>query len=202
VPKFSSEENYFPVFENNTADLQTLEARVVIKITAFYTYMKAARDAGRSLSAIGAQDEDGAFPAVSSPRNTSRQEVLRNLLYMLYLAFESGRLAIEDLVEYEPERADDIITILISELEAYRFLRSQFIDEADVRHQRLMLREPQYTRLIREIHDQVNEGRSAALKRSAGDASQSVESASPWEPAWRLLTELQKRADAALVAGS
>ena len=41
---FSSQENYFPVFETNTRDLQTLEARVVINITEFYTYMMAFRD--------------------------------------------------------------------------------------------------------------------------------------------------------------
>jgi hypothetical protein len=34
---FASQENYFPVFESNTRDLQTLEARVVINITEFYT---------------------------------------------------------------------------------------------------------------------------------------------------------------------
>ena len=45
---FASQENYFPVFESNTRDLQTLEARVVINITEFYTYMKAFRDYLRS----------------------------------------------------------------------------------------------------------------------------------------------------------
>ena len=51
---FTSEENYFPVFENNTRDLQSLEAHVVINITAFYTYMKAVRDSTRSLVDMGA----------------------------------------------------------------------------------------------------------------------------------------------------
>ena len=41
---FTSQENYFPVFEANNKYLQKLEARVVINITAFYTYMKAVRD--------------------------------------------------------------------------------------------------------------------------------------------------------------
>jgi hypothetical protein len=35
--QFTSLENYFPVFEGNTRDLQSLEARVVINITSFYT---------------------------------------------------------------------------------------------------------------------------------------------------------------------
>ena len=32
---FASQENYFPVFESNTRDLQTLEARVVFDITHY-----------------------------------------------------------------------------------------------------------------------------------------------------------------------
>jgi hypothetical protein len=51
---FTSEENYFPVFENNTRDLQALEARVVVNITAFYSYMKAVRDSTRFLMDISA----------------------------------------------------------------------------------------------------------------------------------------------------
>src|SRR5579871_5001103 len=54
IRHFTSEENYFPVFENNTRDLQALEARVVVNITAFYTYMKAVRDSTRSLRNISA----------------------------------------------------------------------------------------------------------------------------------------------------
>ena len=49
---FTSNENYFPVFEGNTRDLQSLEARVVINITSFYTYMKTARDLMRSAAAL------------------------------------------------------------------------------------------------------------------------------------------------------
>jgi hypothetical protein len=49
--KFVSEENYFPVFDNNSRDLQLLEAAVVENITQFYTYMKALRDLRRKLDA-------------------------------------------------------------------------------------------------------------------------------------------------------
>ena len=44
-----SKEEYFPVFNNNSKDLQMLEAAVVTNITAFYTYMKAFRDLRRIL---------------------------------------------------------------------------------------------------------------------------------------------------------
>lgn len=56
--RFSSEENYFPVFDGNVRDLQTLEARVVVNITAFYTYMKAVRDSLRALALISPTPED------------------------------------------------------------------------------------------------------------------------------------------------
>src|SRR5262249_20380847 len=47
---FVSKEEYFPVFDNNSRDLQLLEASVVNHITEFYTYMKVARDAQRRLA--------------------------------------------------------------------------------------------------------------------------------------------------------
>jgi hypothetical protein len=48
-------------------------------------------------------------------------QAARNVVYMLFLGLESARRAIADLVEFEPERAERTIVILISELEAYRF---------------------------------------------------------------------------------
>ena len=46
------------MFESNTRDLQTLEARVVINITEFYTYMKAFRDYLRTLAEITPQPDE------------------------------------------------------------------------------------------------------------------------------------------------
>jgi hypothetical protein len=48
---FVSEEDYFPVFDSNSRDLQLLESSIVNNITAFYTYMKATRDSLRKASA-------------------------------------------------------------------------------------------------------------------------------------------------------
>jgi hypothetical protein len=47
--KFTSEENYSPVFNSNSRDLESLEARVVERVTEFYTYLKAMRDYLRNL---------------------------------------------------------------------------------------------------------------------------------------------------------
>jgi hypothetical protein len=66
---FASQENYFPVFETNTRDLQTLEARVVINITEFYTYMKAFRDSAVLFEMIYSRTEvNRAFPGAARLR--------------------------------------------------------------------------------------------------------------------------------------
>ena len=68
VPQhFTSEENYFPILDGNTNDLQSREANVVINITAFYTYMKTVRDSFRKGADIRGADQ--------------RRESLKALIY-------------------------------------------------------------------------------------------------------------------------
>src|SRR5262249_22531871 len=112
---FVSEENYFPVFENNAEDLQVLEAHVIERITSFYTYMKTAKDYLR----IRAQVEQ-----VASTDGAIRErwnEVMTSLIYMLFLAYESARKAVDKLVGYEPDRVEYKITILLTELKCFQF---------------------------------------------------------------------------------
>jgi hypothetical protein len=175
--QFNSQEDYFPVFENNSKDLQTLEARVVINITAFYTYMKAFRD---SLRTLGEASTAGPW-----------HEAARNVIYMLYLGLESARLAITDLVEFEPEKAERTIVVLISELEAYGFLRSQFTDEKNVFHQRLMLRLPEYRQLVPKLCGCVEVSRAEEAPKHRD-----------WEPASVLLDDLNDRFKEAVVGQS
>ena len=120
--RFSSTEDYFPIFGSNSRDLQSLEARVVINITAFYTYMKAVRDMRRGVQAITPLPSDRIADRRDEPEPGSWREAMRNLIYMLFLALESARKTIEDLVEFEPEQAERTIIVLVSELEAYGFL--------------------------------------------------------------------------------
>jgi hypothetical protein len=140
---FTSEEDYFPVFQSNSRDLEVLEARVVAYITEFYTYMKAARDVQRALAQIKPPTRE-----LSPPERVGRwHETSRNIVYMLYLGLESARNAVCQLVEFEPELAERIVVILISELEAYCFLCGQFAKE-DARRQRILLRERDYRKLV------------------------------------------------------
>jgi hypothetical protein len=177
---FTFEENYFPVFENNTRDLQALEARVVVNITAFYSYMKAVRDSTRFLMDISASSTQPG--AASTP--TATQEAARNVIYMMFLGLESARKAIGYLVEFEPEQAERTIVILISELEAYRFLREQFTAEEDIRYQRLKLREGVYPKLVIGLCGVVKAGMASSF--------------SDWEPASLLLDELNRRCGAVM----
>jgi hypothetical protein len=179
--QFTSQESYFPVFEHGVRDLQSLEARVVINITAFYTFMKAARDRLRTFAQL---DPPTAELESASKKDGPREDAVCNLIYMLFLAMESARYAVKDLVEFEPEKAERTIVILISELEAYRFLYRKFPRKNDVHHQRIILRDADYQDLVPELCSSVMKGR-ASEKTEARN--------SQWEPALRLLPELQRR---------
>jgi hypothetical protein len=191
---FASAENYFPVFEGNTRDLQTLEARVVINITEFYTYMKAFRDYLRTLSQITLQSEEPELSGQSLLR--SWHDAVFNVVFMLFLGLESGRHAIGDLVEFQPEKAERTIVILISELEAYRFLLGQFTNKQDVRYQRLDLREPNYRHLVPALIRSVEDSRSQEEEEKHPESEAEWDlppQTSKWEPAIRLLPELRTR---------
>jgi len=187
APQFTSQENYFPVFESCTRDLQTLEARVVINITAFYTFMKAVRDSMRMQAEIRPQPADRKLPSNGASAFGSWHEAARNLVYMMFLGLESARHALGELVEFQPENAERAIVVLISELEAYRFLRSQFKDKNDVHHQRLRLRDAEYRHVVPELCRAVEAGRSSDNNGTEPDEPKL------WEPAWRLLPELDRR---------
>jgi hypothetical protein len=185
---FTSEENYFPVFENNTGDLQSLEARVVINITASYTYLKAVRDSTRALMDMSASLNHPEPRSDKAATPCPWQDAARNVIYMMFLGLESARKAIRDLVEFEPDQTERMIVILVSELEAYRFLREQFTNEDDLRCRRLQLREAGYKKLVPKLYDLVRAGRASEP--------------SNWELAWRLVPELMRKYDAVMTSSS
>ena len=171
--RFTSQESYFPVFDSSVKELQSLEADVVKHVTAFYTYMKVMRDSLRRLTQIKA-------PEPGAPLDDDWHRAICNVIYMQFLGLESARKAIKDLVEYEPTQAEDMITILLSELLAYAFLREHF--RGDVRQRRLEARDLSYRREIPALHRLV----------AAGEGPQ-------WEAAKDFAAEMMRRFDRVLV---
>jgi hypothetical protein len=133
--RFTSQESYFPVFDSSVKDLQLLEAELVDSVTAFYTYMKVMRDSLRRLAQTRPTPPGGAG-------HDDWHRAVCNVVYMQFLALESARKAIAQLVEFEPTRAENTFTILLNELLAYGFLREQFT--GDLRHRLLQAREHYY----------------------------------------------------------
>ena len=170
---FSSKESYFPVFVSSVMELQALEADVIKHVTAFYTYLKAMNDLRRRLADITPPDPNG-------PHDNDWHGAICNVIYMQFLALESGRRAIKDLVEFEPTQAEVMITILLSELLAYGFLREQF--RGDLRQRRLEARDEAYRREVPAIHRLVMVG-----------------TGQQWDAAKDLSAEMMKRFDRVLV---
>ena len=169
---FTSQESYFPVFDSSVKELQALEADVVKHVTAFYTYMKVMRDSLRRLASITP-------PALGAPRDDDWHRAVCNVIYMQFLGLESARKAIKELVEFEPTQAENMITILLSELLAYAFLRQQF--RGDIRQRRLQARDACYRRVIPELNSLVLAARGPE-----------------WDAAKDLASEMMKRFDRVL----
>lgn len=195
--RFVSQEEYFPVFNGNVRDLQVLEANVVSHITEFYTYTKAMRDSLRKLYAMAppappanqAMTRADAAPLASQEPLSSAtdiaspwREAMSNVIYMLFLAHESARNAVEDLVEFEPANAERKMVILLTELKCYAFLITEF-GESDLRHMRLKLREAEYKEEVPDLY---------ALVETHSDEE------TDWLPARRTLRDLAIRYEEAL----
>jgi hypothetical protein len=126
-PAFVSKEEYFPVFQNNSRDLQLLEASVVNDITQFYTYMKALRDMQRRLAETKPPQMKGTDVHKSNCESGTDpwHTAMVSVIYLTFLGYESARKSISNLVEYQPARAERLIVILLTELKCFSFLRPE-----------------------------------------------------------------------------
>jgi hypothetical protein len=168
---FTSEEDYFPILKTNATHLQLLEALVVKDITEFYTYLKAARDALRKFAEFEP-------PQTSDSAPTAWSMALTDAIYMQFLANESGRKAIERLVEFEPTRAEARIMILITELTCYSFLFRHFPSDS-LPYVRLNMRREEYKQMVEELEKEVT--------------TKKKEDEKAWAQAEASLPELRKR---------
>jgi len=163
---FDPHESYEPVFDNNARDLQVLDALVVTNVTQFYTYLKAMRDSWRRMPQATTLEE--------------RQTILTSVLYMHFLALESARFAIAELIEFEPNEADNTLVILLSELPAFAFLLKRFEPLDDLRYRRLLLRVDAYKVAVPEICCRILHGKEAEwgkLQETARDVARCYETA-------------------------
>jgi hypothetical protein len=85
--------------------------------------------------------------------HVQRQETWRNLIYMQFLAYETARKSVDDLMEYEPTHVENTVMILLSEVPAYRFLLKTFRD--DFRHGRLKLRYREYGKAANDLRNKI-----------------------------------------------
>ena len=111
----------------------------------------------------------------------------RNRLHLKFTVLVNApREAVWRLIEYEPDREQNIITILISELPLYSLLQQEFAKEAednpgyDAKLRRLNLRRPGYDEMVLETYTTV----CSHIDKPDWDQ---------WQPAWELLNELGTR---------
>jgi hypothetical protein len=122
--------------------------------------MKATRDSLRRLSAI-AVPQKSPHSLSSLPDLDLWRGALANVIYALFLAYESGRNAIKNLIEYQPTAAENTIVILLTELTCYAFLIEHYAkEERDVRQLRLHLRERFYIEQVPALVKSVNDHRA------------------------------------------
>jgi hypothetical protein len=198
VMQFTSAENYFPVFEGNTRDLQSLEARVVINITSFY--MKTVRDLMRTAATRKPEPVTPEIEKADQLYADTWRNAMRDVIYMLFLGLEAGRDSVQDLVEFVPEQAERTIVILLSELKAYLFLLQEFTDVEEMHARRLLLRWDRYQKLFPELTLLVKNGlknattelaKAKAARRPKAEISRRELELDVWQGAEKLSPDLE-----------
>jgi hypothetical protein len=105
-------ENYFSIFDKNSSDLGGLDPAAVNDITAFYTFLKASRDATGSMDRWKDPNHD----------TSMKKEDLITIIYLCFLMTIHGSLALDRLVSSEANRS--IVGNIVSgvQLQCFVFL--------------------------------------------------------------------------------
>jgi hypothetical protein len=183
---FISDEQYFSIFEHNSSDLEALEALVARYITEYYTYMKATRDLLRKLASIHVSEISPPpdHTAAGSAEVDLWHKTVADIIYVVFLGYESARKAIADLIEFQPAQAENTIVIAFTELVCFRFL-CEYLRTDPSRFARLRLREADYTATFPALINEVNEEYETGRR-------------SDWIPAHSILPELKTRYEEAI----
>jgi hypothetical protein len=133
-------ENYFSIFDKNSSDLGSLDPAVVNDITAFYTFLKAARDATGALQLWKEQYYDA----------TAKKEDVISVVYLCFLMAVHGKLALDRLIASAVNRniVDDIFAGV--QLQCFAFL-DHVLSKNDFRRPRIEQRRDNCI-MLREKH--------------------------------------------------
>lgn len=140
---FEISESYTPVFDKSASDLQSLNSNVVAAVTQFYTYRRTMVDCLHS--AMAKADANVAIPQYDQ------------MIYMQFLMYECARATVHELVEFEPDKAENLVTVLCSELPLMTFLIKRHRGDPSTvfLYRRLRLRIPCYMAEVAELLDQI-----------------------------------------------
>jgi hypothetical protein len=95
--------------------------------------------------------------ATAATTDMNRRNLLRaQMIYMQFLMYESARLSIDQLIEFEPNLAESTINILCSELVVYAFLWNHHAN--DYLGPRLRLRLNEYSQVVPRLYDKIMRG--------------------------------------------
>ena len=133
VPRsFDTKESYTPVYDKGSADLQALDSNVVSAVTQFYTYRRTMVDCLHS--ALAEAKRDAALPQYDQ------------MIYMQFLMYECALTSIRELIEFEPDKAENQVTVLCSALPLLAFLIHRHRKDPNTvfLYRRLLLRVPDY----------------------------------------------------------
>jgi len=140
---FETKESYTPVYDKGSADLQTLDSRVVSAITQFYTYRRTMVDCLHM--AMAQTDRAAALPQYDQ------------MIYMQFLMHECAITAVHELIEFEPDQAENLVTVLCSELPLITFLIKRHRNDRDTvfLYRRLCLRIEGYMTDVEALLEQI-----------------------------------------------
>jgi hypothetical protein len=133
--KCTSEEHCTTVYDTHLSELKPLSFDVVTHVTEFYTYRKTMIDYLRAIE----QETDG----------DRRLDLQDKMIYMQFLMYESAREAVEELIEFEPKKAESLINILWSELVLFPYLSKKH--SYDYLKPRLYMRREKYREYIPKL---------------------------------------------------
>jgi hypothetical protein len=142
---FETQESYTPVYDKGGADLQALDSNVVSAVTQFYTYRRTMVDC--------------LHLAMAQTKSAEALPQYDQMIYMQFLMYECARTSVRELVEFEPDQAENLVTVFCSALPLLAFLINRHRGEQSTvfLYDRLCLRLPDYIKEVEDLLDDIDD---------------------------------------------